>query len=412
MSRFLIVDDEPNVLNGLKRMLRDMRREWDVAYLGSGQEALALLAREHFDIIVSDMRMPGMDGAEFLERVRAQYPHMVRIVLSGHSDQSMLIKSAKPAHQFLSKPCDAETLKSTLARAVLLSQFMADKALVGMIGLLESLPALPEALGSLMDELNNENVSLKRVGQLVSTDMGLSATILKLVNSSFFGMRRQVNSPAEAVGLLGLDVIRGLIATSHMFSEFNTEKVRGFSFPCLWEHSLRVAGLARRLCQTKEWGKQVADIAFLGGLLHDLGKLVLAAVDGEKYNLTLEMVRQTNKQLWDMEKLSIGTTHAEAGAYLMGLWGLPELAVQAIAFHHHPRGIPQEDPRALAAVHLANCLEHALCIIHPGYARRQPDEDFLRSVGLDPNPETWRGQLAQVLEVDVSMCLGDRPAAG
>ncbi|WP_054650256.1 response regulator [Salidesulfovibrio brasiliensis] len=124
MKRVLFVDDEKNVLNGLRRMLRSIRDEWEMDFAPGGAEALELVGKKEYDLVVSDMRMPGMDGAELLTKVQELSPETVRIVLSGHSEQNMVMKSVKPAHQFLSKPCSSEQLLQTLKEAYRLRRLL------------------------------------------------------------------------------------------------------------------------------------------------------------------------------------------------------------------------------------------------------------------------------------------------
>src|SRR5256885_11774657 len=117
MIRILFVDDEPKVTEGLHRMLRSMRREWEMTFATSGAEALEKLSAKPFDVVVSDMRMPGMDGCQLLTEVMRRHPQVVRIILSGYSDKETIMRSIGLAHHYLSKPCDAETLKETIRRA-------------------------------------------------------------------------------------------------------------------------------------------------------------------------------------------------------------------------------------------------------------------------------------------------------
>ena len=142
-KRILFVDDEPNVLSGLRRMLRSMRREWFMAFAHSGLEALAMLDDTPFDIVVTDMRMPGMDGAALLKQVMHRHPKTVRIVLSGQADREEILRAVGPIHQYLSKPCDAETIKATLTRACALDGLLPDDHLKELISKMETLPSLP-----------------------------------------------------------------------------------------------------------------------------------------------------------------------------------------------------------------------------------------------------------------------------
>ncbi len=137
--RILFVDDEPLVLQGLQRMLRTMRNEWDMAFAEGGEAGLALLAEAPFDVVVSDMRMPGMNGAQFLREVMRLYPTTVRLVLSGHADKDLVSQCVGVAHQYLNKPCDADTLKSTIQNALFLGNELASNDVKKIIGSIDTL---------------------------------------------------------------------------------------------------------------------------------------------------------------------------------------------------------------------------------------------------------------------------------
>ena len=221
MKRILFVDDEPMVLDGLRRMLRGMRNEWEMEFATSGHDALKILDGKRFNVIVTDMRMPGMDGCQLLNHVKELHPQVVRIVLSGHSDKDMVLKSIGPVHQFLSKPCDAETIKTTVARVCSMRDIMEDEALIKVVSGVESLPSLPELYSEVVDEVNSAEGSLNRVGEIISRDSGMSAKILQLVNSAFFGLPRHITSPVRAVQLLGLETVKALVLTVKIFSMFS-----------------------------------------------------------------------------------------------------------------------------------------------------------------------------------------------
>ena len=110
-KRILFVDDEPMILQGIQHSLRGMRAEWEVALANSGAEALETMAQAPFDVVITDMRMPGMDGAQLLDLVKVKFPRTVRIILSGQSDRETILRSVGPSHQYLSKPCDLDELK-------------------------------------------------------------------------------------------------------------------------------------------------------------------------------------------------------------------------------------------------------------------------------------------------------------
>jgi putative nucleotidyltransferase with HDIG domain len=358
-KKILFVDDEGKVLEGLKRMLRSMRSEWEMEFALSGESALEILKDKSFDVVVTDMRMPGMDGCHLLERVRNLHPQTVRIILSGHSDKDLILSSVGLTHQFLSKPCDGETLKTTIARACTMRELLEDESLVSVVSKIESLPSLPALYREVVEEVNSQDASLEKVAEIVSRDAGMSAKLLQLVNSAFFGLPTDVSSILRAVSLLGLGTIKTLILSVKIFSQFDRPGLPPIS--SLWSHSISTGMIARRIASHEDLGQKRIDEAFMAGLLHDVGKLILLDRFPEKCRETSATASSSGCQLWEAERKVLGTTHAQIGAYLMGIWGLSESLVEAIAFHHCPSTCSNSSIGTLTVVHLANSIEHCEC---------------------------------------------------
>ncbi len=389
-KKILFVDDEPNVLNGLRRMLRGMRKEWEMHFAEGGEEALELLKNSQFDVIVSDMRMPGMDGAELLSRVMKQYPEVVRIVLSGHSDKEMILRSVRPAQQYLSKPCDTKTLKSTIDRACALRDILVDESLKKVVSGLDTLPSMPELYQEILNELQSDDPSIQRVGDIISKDVGMTAKILQLVNSAFFGLPRHISNPQQAVTLLGLETVKALVLSVQVFSQFDNANIPRKFMDALWHHSINTGKIIREIVKTEGVEKNLADDTFMAALLHDVGKLILAASFAEIYRELIKGNEQTKTPLRHAEQAQFGTTHAEVGAYLMGLWGLPDNIVEALAFHHRPAECPVERFAPLTAVHVASVLEHES---NPGEETdysAELDMGHLAKLGLEPRLKCWK----------------------
>jgi len=358
-KKILFVDDEPNVLDGLRRMLRGMRQLWDMVFTSSGSEALKTLGEEPFDMVVSDMRMPGMDGCQLLTRVQELYPHSIRIILSGYSDMEMVLNSVRVAHQYLSKPCEPETLKSTLARALALRDLLSDETLVDVVSRIVTLPSAPAIYHEVVQELSRPDTSIQKVGEIIARDVSMTAKILHLANSAFFGLHQRVNTLERAMVLVGFDTVMALVISVHIFSTYVEAKVPRFSIPALWDHSLKTALFARTIAKEEDQPRKATDDAFMGGMLHDVGRLVLAANLPDAYGKVIELVDETGCTIVQAEQEVFGTTHAEVGAYLMGLWGLPDQIVEAIAFHHSPRRCMASGFMPLTAVHAGNALAQA-----------------------------------------------------
>ncbi len=389
MKKILFVDDQPSVLQGLRRMLHGMRGDWDTSFAESGQEALDLLDKDKFDVIVSDMRMPGMDGAQLLAEVRERYPYIVRIVLSGYSDQETVLRSVAAAHQYLSKPCDVATLKSTISRACSLRALLSNESIQRCISTLKSLPSLPSLYVRLMDELRSPSPSIAKVGEVISSDVGMTAKILQLVNSAFFGISQHVSSPTQAVNLLGFETIKSLVLSAQVFSQFEAQRLPAHLASHLWDHSLATGAYARAIARLEDSDVRTSDHAFVAGLLHDVGKLVLAVNLFDRYSKALDLSERENLPLVTAELKTLGVTHAEVGAYLLGLWGLPDPIVEAVAFHHYPAECPTECFIPLTAVHVADIIQHE---VHPDATEvvSHADLDHLGRLGLGKRFDAWR----------------------
>lgn len=389
-KHILFVDDEPLVLKGLQRMLRDMRHEWEMTFLESGAACLEFMAQHPVDVVVSDMRMPGMNGAQLLNLVMQRHPSTVRLILSGHADQELILKCVGSTHQYLSKPCDPQALRATVARVIDLEFSLHNEHLQRLMAQMDHLPSVPALYVEIVERLHDPEVSLEEVGNIIGRDLGMTAKILKLVNSAFFGLRRELASPTEAVTYLGLDTIKSLVLSLEAFSQFDAQRLGGFSLDALWSHSLRTAALAREIAKLERADKKLMDEAFVSGLLHDAGKAALAFNFPERY---AEVMRQTGAhggQGFEAEQQVFGAHHADAGGYLLGLWGLPMPVVEAILFHHHPASSHNPAFSPLTAVHAANALIRAA--ESPGAAPAW-DLAYLDRLALGNRIEVWRETL-------------------
>jgi HD-like signal output (HDOD) protein len=331
------VDDEPSVLGGLRRQLWDRRADWDLDFAPSGAEALALLETAPADVVVSDMRMPGMDGAALLERVRQRWPSTIRLLLTGYTDQDQVLRSARSAHQFLNKPCDPAALRAAVSHALDLRALVPDARLQADLARLVTLPVMDGVQTRIQAELDRQDTSLRRVGELVEHDPGLSAKVLQLVNSAGVGLSQRVLRPSQAVALLGLDYVRSLWQSLQI-----VRVVRHSSMARAMEAHGEAVGLAASAI-LRENGDPAAHLGFSAGLMHDLGELVLEHCRPRAWLAARGQGHEREREL-------CGADHAAAGAFLLGLWGADPQVVQAVARHHEA---PEPQDALQAALALA-----------------------------------------------------------
>jgi putative nucleotidyltransferase with HDIG domain len=389
-KRILFVDDEPMVLRGLQRTLRKMRDVWDMAFASSAQEALAILDNNPMDVIISDMKMPEMDGTQLLAQVKQRHPHVVRLILSGHVEQETTIKSVRFAHQCLSKPCDVEVLKQTLAKLFALRDILSDESIKKIVSQIESLPSLPAIYTQIMAEMQSDDPSIKNVGAIISRDISMTAKILQVVNSVFFGLPQKISNPQQAVMLLGLETIKSLVLSVKIFSEFSQKKNSWFNLDAIFNHSISVSTHAKAIVKSEKMDQELINYSLMAGLLHDLGKLILATNFKDTYRQLLTESQNSTHELWELEYETFGTTHAEIGAYLMGLWNLENPIIEAIAFHHCPAKSVSTQMGLLAAVHVANALDHAVGLAQDQQMDLQYDDEYLDRLGVANRIPEWR----------------------
>jgi HD-like signal output (HDOD) protein len=395
-SRLLFVDDESLVLQGLRRTLHSMRDQWEMTFVTGAEQALEALAREPYDAIITDMKMPRMDGAELLEEVKQRYPAIVRLVLSGQANQEAVLRSIGPAHQYISKPCDPQELKLRLTEAFVMRDLLRNEKVRAVVSGLKSIPSLPGMYNEIMAELRSEDASLQRIAKIVSRDAGMAAKVLQLANSAFMGVRYEVSNPTQAVTLIGTEMVRALVLSVHVFSQFENQRGTSPYLTALWEHSIAVGCLAQRIAASEKCGKALVDESFTAGLLHEIGKLVLLAQMPKEYGAILDEVKEKPAELPSAEQQKFGCTHADLGAYLMSIWGLPHPLIHAVAFHDRPSASVGRHFSSLTAVHGADAVvsSNGSLIVQDV----QLDEKYLEELGLSGREPAWRQLYEQQIE--------------
>ncbi|MDR3561781.1 MAG: response regulator [Negativicutes bacterium] len=398
MKTLLFVDDEPRILQGLQRQLHPMRLEWDMTFVASGDQALDFLALHPADIVVSDMMMPGMDGSQLLTEVARRHPQSVRIILSGQAEREAVLRLVGPAHQYLSKPCDADELRRAITQAFALRDLLGNERLKQLTTRIGNLPTLPSLHKRLTEELRKDSPSMERIGQIISHDLGMTAKILQLVNSAFFGLGQPINNPTEAAVYLGLATLRSLVLSVGIFAQYGQESCPHFSLEVLARHSWETAVIARSISQMQQQETKLVDHCFLAGLLHDVGQLILAFGLQDEYTQVSAKAKRDSVPIWQVEQEFFGATHADVGAYLLALWGLSNPVIEAVAQHHHPDRCAGSDFSPVVAVHVADVFAHQFSVTETEAPPPQLNTSHLTRIGLGGRTEVWRDKCRQNID--------------
>ncbi|MGO9992282.1 MAG: HDOD domain-containing protein [Steroidobacteraceae bacterium] len=387
MKRILFVDDEPQVLQGLRASLYARRKDWDMHFAQGGAEALELMRELHFDVLVTDLRMPGVDGTTLVARTRNDSPDTIRIVLSGYADEVQSQRLVSLAHRYLSKPCEPKRLEECVDRCLATHALIQSAPVRVQLGSVTALPAMPATFAALQRALADPTIDSRKVAAIIQKDPAIAAKVLQVCNSAFFRLPHRVASIQQAVSYLGLYTIRSMVLAAELFQPGNT-LCAALDLGQLQRHALSVAAVARSLGAETAW----AEDAFLSGLLHDVGFLLLGRQYKNEMQRALEATA-TGMLLAEAERKFVGIDHGTAGAYLLGLWGLPYEVVETVAHHDELAEIGQTSFDVRSSVGIAHAL---LAEIRPAdvlpYEANQAvlGNEYLRAIGL---PQSWESLL-------------------
>jgi len=333
------------------------------------------------------MRMPEMDGAMLLEIIRERYPSVFRIILSGYTELQASLRAVSVAHQFLLKPCDPESLRAAIARSTNLGEVLDSRMLTSLVGSLRELPPLPRVFTELKLALANPRTTVEQVSKIVEQDVAVSAKLLQLVNSAFFGTYRNVTDMKSVVTRLGMSVLQDLVLSLSIFRSFAANEFLSQEYiEGLHRHARFTARIAAGITGNLPSGAP----SVLAALLHDVGKLVIAERLPTHLVRALTQAEEEGRPLFEVEESLVHISHAEVGAYLLSLWGLPSSIVEAVAHHHHPRRVPHNEVDIVIVAYVANLLAVEREAIATGSQPLEFDMELLEETGAAVHLPDWR----------------------
>jgi putative nucleotidyltransferase with HDIG domain len=394
--KILFVDDDILILKGLNRSIEEYSDYWDSDFANSGREALEKLNVGDFDAVVTDLLMPGMNGLVLLEQASNLFPGVLRFVLSGNTSDVNSINSASFVHQMFPKPCDMALIFEGVEKSCRLRDSLADPRLIRIITKITTLPSKPDLYEQLLSELQNPESSIKAIGDIVAKDAAMTAKVLQLVNSAFFGLAVKISNPHRAISIIGLNTTKALVLSSQVFSEFENRGDVPFAINRLWTHSLLVSSIARKMAEDLNLSPGEQEDAQVAGILHDIGILLEIKIQG-----FFNRVRfQPGLDYVYTEYEILGTSHAEMGAYLLGIWGLPNQIIDAVMYHHFPDKQIAGKCNILMASYLANGLLN--------YCQNRKEKEIEKFVNVNYVKqfidiewiEKWVGYIKEVLAAE------------
>lgn len=363
---------------------------WFVNRVDSPEEMLLRVDQYHYDIIIASLGSEPEKMISALGQVISKSPDTVRIVMANNITTSYAARISEVAHSCLPEDCTDVQISLAIEQALKVIGLIRKPEIKEFIGRIERLPSLPDVFHQLNQSLQSGDTNAKDIAKIIEQDPVMSAKILQLVNSAFFGLERQIYRLNEAVTILGVRLIRDLTLSSHIFEAFpQTGEWTSFSFNQVHSRSMIVARLAQSICASVKADRHTQGQAFLAGLLLDFGMVVLAAHDPEGYRAVMSKANDLSQPLYVVEKLELGVSHAEAGAYLLGLWNLPPKVIEAVLFHHFPGSCPSDDFQPLTAVHIADALLPPIDNVVGCSVSSQLASKYVERLGLKDNLPQW-----------------------
>jgi HD-like signal output (HDOD) protein len=369
---------------------RALGNEWNVSLVCGAASALAKLAAHPCDLIVADYDLPETNGVQLLNRIKTDYPKIIRILMVAEADRDRRTAEVQGSHLILTKPCDDATLRGAVQRALAINVWLADDGLRELVGRLRTFPIVPSLYLEVVSALKAPRTSTAEVGAIIARDMAMMTKLLQVTNSACFGLQRKISDPVEAVGILGFETVKSMVMTLKLLSQYDKVKPVYFSIDRLWRHSTEVARIAQRVALAQTNDPVLGETALTAGLMHDLGKLILASNFDEQYSGAQTLARKQQIPLEEVEKDIFGASHGELGAYLLGLWGMPLDLVEGAAFHHCPSRSMAKHFTPLTAVHVANALVYQVKPDKEGFVAPKLDEAYLAALGVSGQLKSWR----------------------
>ncbi|HCC07497.1 MAG TPA: response regulator [Clostridiales bacterium] len=350
MKKILFVDDEEQILKTIIRLFRTT--DYDLYTAMDGEKALEVLAREDIDLIISDMRMPYMDGYELLYKVKTLYPKIARIILSGYADEKIIFKAIQKniAKMYIFKPWEDETLLNIVNQVFAVEEIINDERVMTYINNIEELPIIKANYRKIVS-LIQEDADIKDITNEIEIDHQIVLKILHVANSAYCGV--ETKSVDDAISYLGLHDVSNIVISTSVIDAISYNGIAESDMDILWRHAFITNQLVNFIYDNI-LRKKINQVHNTAGLLHDVGRVFLFNSFKEKYAEVYQKSLKEALDIGEVERDMLGITHEEVGGYLLKRWDLPHSIVEAAFFHHRPMDDRIIDKELVCVVHLAD----------------------------------------------------------
>lgn len=388
--RILFVGDNPQWLEEFQNRFSAAGAIWSSEFAQSGAEGVTRISEAAFDAVIAEVQLPDCSGVEFLDEVILRQPKALRIVHSELVASEDSLKSLGRAHHHVAGPCTKAVVTKLLHEALTMESWLPSAAVQRLLTEMKHVPSPPALYLQITEELKSPGASVENIANLIAQDPALTAKLLQLANSAMYGLQLTVSNPIEAVGYIGLETTQALVLLAQTFSQFDQSQLGDFSIETLWQHSVWTGHFARRIALKELCDPDLVSQAFVAGLLHDIGKLLLAANLPREFSSALELAQMQNRSAWEAEAQVFGANHAELGGCVLGIWGLPAPIVDAVAYHHFPIRLLTQPFGPLTATFAANIFEHSLRRGQTSHSGVELEPAQLKNLGMGERIDEWQ----------------------
>lgn len=381
-SQNALIVGQQDIADDLRFGLSKPDSGWELKFVATGGDALAALQDNKYDLLLTDLSLPDMEASDLLSQARELRPGVVRFVLTAEDNRERVLRAVAQSHQFIAKPVKIDALRMQISNSLALRTVLTDDRLHSRISQIRSLPTLPSIYNQLVSEMQSETASMQKVANLIKQDVSITAKLLQMTNSAFFGLSSRIENPLQAANMLGMDTVKSLVLTAGVFSQFEDPGLPGFSIESIYNHSLAVGTSARHYANAFGLGRKQSEDALMAGMLHDIGKLVMMMNFRDELSQSIQIAEQQKIPMHAAEKQVLGVSHCEIGAHLLSLWGLSDLILEAVTLHDTPAKSTCPMVNILASVHIANAFDHDQNMPDRDPKFTHADLDYLNKLGL------------------------------